>query len=255
MSGSSVYYMSNGSDLFISLNAINDTNEDVLEIKNFFSDQNFIIENFTLKNGYNITAQSIYQQFNKPYPSIQQYSTNNHQKDDEPQLAIPAHLIRKDGTDGSNTLIGTRRDDLLVGKKGNDILKGSQGNDMYLFSKGDGNDIIEDSYYKDAGNDTVRFDKGIKKEDISFTQDNNGNLNIKYSNIDSVTIKNQTDNNKKIEKIELNNGNFLQSTDMERIIQEMSAYAVDNGIDISSQNNVRNNEALMQIVTSGWQSA
>ena len=266
MSGSRVYYMSNGNDFFISLNPINDANEDVLEIKNFFSDQNFIIENFTLKNGYNITAESIYQQFNKPYPSIQ-YNTdnqngnlNNPQEEDEPQLAIPAHLRRKDGTDGSNTLIGTKKDDLLVGKKGNDILKGSQGNDMYFFSKGDGNDIIEDSYYedsyyKDAGDDTVRFDKGIKKEDISFTQDNNGNLNIKYSNIDSVTIKNQTDNNKKIEKIELNNGNFLQSTDIDRIIQEMSAYATDKGIDISSQDNIRNNEALMQIVTSGWQSA
>jgi len=58
-----------------------------------------------------------------------------------------------------------------------------------------------------------------------------------------------------IEKIELSNGSYLTNNDMSHIIQQMSAYASEKGISLSSNDVIQNNQALMQIVSSGWHNA
>ncbi|WP_405118281.1 calcium-binding protein [Pseudomonas leptonychotis] len=50
------------------------------------------------------------------------------------------------GGDGNDTLIGSAGDDFLAGGKGNDRLDGGSGGNRYLFAKGDGQDLIIDTY-------------------------------------------------------------------------------------------------------------
>ena len=50
------------------------------------------------------------------------------------------------GGDGNDTLIGGAGDDFLAGGKGSDRLDGGGGGNRYLFAKGDGQDVIIDTY-------------------------------------------------------------------------------------------------------------
>lgn len=67
--GSKVFYSSDGVNLKISTAKINSSNKDVLEVKNFFSDKNAIIEEFQISDYWTVTAESIYQAFGKTYPT------------------------------------------------------------------------------------------------------------------------------------------------------------------------------------------
>ena len=67
--GSKVFYSSDGVNLKISTAKINSSNKDVLEVKNFFSDKNAIIEEFQISDHWTVTAESIYQAFGKTYPT------------------------------------------------------------------------------------------------------------------------------------------------------------------------------------------
>jgi hypothetical protein len=48
-----------------------------------------------------------------------------------------------------------------------------------------------------------------------------------------VTVKNQDNNDTKIEKFELNDGSYLTNIDMDQIIQQLNAYKADNAISIT----------------------
>ncbi len=165
------------------------------------------------------------------------------------------------GGSGNDELYGNEGNDTLSGGIGSDWLQGGTGDDTYYVNSGDGHDNINDMEFNfwsfsfaEGGDDTLKFGVDVQKEDISFIM-NDGNLLIKYGDGDTIKIHGQSNDKQAIEKFELSDGSFITSDNIENIIQEMSAYATDKGIDMSSQDNIRNNEALMQIVTSGWQSA
>lgn len=46
-----------------------ENNNDIITIRDFFTNPNAIIENIELKNGYKFTAKEIYKSFGKTYPS------------------------------------------------------------------------------------------------------------------------------------------------------------------------------------------
>jgi len=165
------------------------------------------------------------------------------------------------GGSGNDELYGDIGNDILSGGTGYDWLQGGVGDDTYYVNSGDGRDNISDMQfdfwsfgYADGGNDTLKFGADVQKEDISFIM-NCGNLSIKYGDSDTVNINGQSNDARAIERFELSDGSFMTSDDMERIVQEVNSYAADNGICVWSNNTIQNNEALMQIVTSGWQSA
>ncbi|MEM7243589.1 MAG: calcium-binding protein [Pseudomonadota bacterium] len=58
-----------------------------------------------------------------------------------------------EGGDGNDHLTGKKGDDHFTGGKGNDNLKGDEGSDTYYWSKGDGNDVI-DEQFNARGEDT-----------------------------------------------------------------------------------------------------
>ncbi|GAB6069162.1 hypothetical protein JCM30760_02590 [Thiomicrorhabdus hydrogeniphila] len=152
------------------------------------------------------------------------------------------------GGSGNDQLYAQNGNDLLVGGTGQDILKGGNGDDVYGFTKGDGIDLIRDT----GGFDTIQFGEGVGKEDISFFMQN-ARLYLQYSDTDSVTIAGQSKDDNQIERIELNDGSYMTNADIDLIVQQMSAFASEKGIWKPDNNDIRNNEQMMQIVTSGWQ--
>lgn len=158
------------------------------------------------------------------------------------------------GMNGNDNINGGIGDDTIIGGAGNDTLQGAAGNDLYLFNAGDGIDEIQEL---GGINDCIKFGEGISKSDIGFFKDGD-NLIIDYGNIvgqDTVSIIAQYEStNKTIERIQLNDGSYLSNSDINALIQNMTAYAANNDIQISSINDVKNNADLMNLVATAWHS-
>lgn len=164
------------------------------------------------------------------------------------------------GDDGNDTLFGGLGKDYLYGGAGNDTLQGKQmgddlyggaGNDLYIFNVGDGVDTISD----EAGSDTISIN-GVTKDDIAIFMDSNNSLHIDYDTTaettDTIEILNQNTNT--IENIIV--GDYmLTSTTINQLIQDMSAYATENGITISSIEDVKANADLINMISNAWTDA
>ena len=82
-----------------------------------------------------------------------------------------------------------------------------------------------------------------------------GDLSIEYGNSDTITVSYYVSNTAyQIDKIELGNGNFITNSQINKIIQDINAYAKDNGITGISHDTIRNNQDMMNLVMSGWNS-
>ena len=134
-----------------------------------------------------------------------------------------------------------------------DVMEGGSGNDTYVFAQGCKDTIIRET----SGEDVILLSETRNSNNVVFYQNDN-NLVINYGIVhDDGTIIVEDyflNNGYKIEKIQLSNNEYLESSEIDSIIQNMNAYAAENGIQISSANDITNNDELMQLVTSGWQS-
>jgi Ca2+-binding RTX toxin-like protein len=54
-------------------------------------------------------------------------------------------IADRQSTNGNDTIDGTSLDDVLAGGTGNDVLNGWAGNDTYVYTRGDGNDVFDDT--------------------------------------------------------------------------------------------------------------
>ncbi|WP_447971535.1 calcium-binding protein [Nitrospira sp. M1] len=59
--------------------------------------------------------------------------------------ALSARVLAEAATDGDETIVGFETADVLTGGLGNDTLHGKKGSDTYVFTRGDGQDVIEDN--------------------------------------------------------------------------------------------------------------
>lgn len=157
------------------------------------------------------------------------------------------------GNNLSNTLYGEAGNDKLVGGNISDFLYGGAGNDTYIIRTNGGVDSITDT----SGNDTIAFQTGISKENIAIFLDSDDTLYIdygaEYADDDRVKVLNQSTNT--IENIVTADGSTLTNTQINQLIQDMSAYATENGITISSVEDVKANADLMNLVNSAWTTA
>jgi len=71
------------------------------------------------------------------------------------------------GTSGNDTIWGSGGADTINGGQGDDILKGREGGDTYVYSRGDGDDIIDETDNQ-QGTDTLLFSTGIIRSDVRF---------------------------------------------------------------------------------------
>ena len=94
------------------------------------------------------------------------------------------------GNDGDDTLHGDDGNDTLIGGAGNDRLEGGyDGADTYVFTKGHGQDIVDDfAEYLADGFDTLRFE-GAVSSDAIFTRSGHDLVVKAYGGEDQVRIK------------------------------------------------------------------
>ncbi|WP_155993847.1 Ig-like domain-containing protein [Sulfurovum sp. AR] len=165
------------------------------------------------------------------------------------------------GDAGNDDLVAGEGDDFLSGGTGTDYLEGEGGNDTYFFEIGDEDSTINDHKSgglfgmgtEDAGFDTVKFGEGITMNDISFFM-SYGDLHIQYGATDSIKINEQDNDDKKIERFELADGSYLTNDDVDLIIQQLNAYASDNGIFSLDNPLIQATADMMNIFTSAWKS-
>lgn len=161
------------------------------------------------------------------------------------------------GSDAKDLIFSGDSNDLLVGNKGNDLLEGGKGDDTYFFRKGDGQDRLLDY----NGNDTIVFDKGIKKEDIKFSLNLGTQLTIQYGINDKIVAsfghKNAIQgSDTTLEKIQLADGSFVTNADINKILQDVTAFTASHkGVDISNYTQATSNKDLVALVANSWHSA
>ena len=113
-------------------------------------------------------------------------------------LVLEGAAITGTGNGADNTLIGNSQNnvlrggagnDTLAGWRGNDLLQGGAGNDTYAFSRGDGQDTIDDL----EGNGKLHFSGDITRADLRYSLSGNDLvINVaRAGNVtsDSVTLK------------------------------------------------------------------
>ena len=79
---------------------------------------------------------------------------------------------------GNDRIYGGEGDDTITGGLGDDYLEGGTGADTYIWSKGDGNDVINtccDSEVSDVHNDIIIL-SNVDQDDLVFSQDDDGSL-------------------------------------------------------------------------------
>lgn len=75
------------------------------------------------------------------------------------------------GLEGNDTINGHDGDDTLIGGLGADYIDGGNGSDLYLWSKGDGNDSIDDNAISTTETDTL-FLQDVTSDDVVLTRAN-----------------------------------------------------------------------------------
>ena len=153
------------------------------------------------------------------------------------------------GLAGNDTISGLALNDTIIGGIGNDVLIGGAGNDTYIFNVGDAIDTITDSASSGVG-DLIKFGNLVDKNKVAFFKDSSGNFLLDYGNsigVDKVAVNNWNNTTNQIEKIQLNDGTFITNTDVNTIIQNMTAYATQHSITLTSVEDVKNNSEIMNL--------
>ena len=143
--------------------------------------------------------------------------------------------------------------DTIIGGSGNDLLYSFKGEKLYIFNQGDGNDTIRTTLCED----TIQFTEGITEDDIIFRTEGN-NLFIEFENQDTDSIKIENyllDDIYEVETLKFSDGTTISNSQINQIIQDMSAYATEQGITLSTVEDVKNNADLMNMVNSAWTEA
>ncbi|WP_228743175.1 calcium-binding protein [Marinobacter sp. F4218] len=187
--------MKSGDDLILRI----DGGPDQVTVKDFFIGGDAIIETLEFETGGQITSGQIYGAFglSEPTPVAGWSETISGTSIDDSDLigTQDADFIQGfngndvlDGQGAADRLVGGNGNDTLSGGTGNDLLLGGRGNDTYLFSKGEGQDTINNT---GGGYDILRF------EDITFSEVASGlmkygdNLVLQASGgSDTVTLEN-----------------------------------------------------------------
>ncbi|WP_161985058.1 calcium-binding protein [Agarivorans sp. Toyoura001] len=93
------------------------------------------------------------------------------------------------GGQGADDITAGEGDDILEGGEGNDRLTGGRGSDTYLFSKGDGQDIINAYDWSTMRHDVLQFGEGISEEQLTFEKTNDNLIISVDGSDDKVTVE------------------------------------------------------------------
>ena len=133
---------------------------------------------------------------------------------------------RLDGGTGNDKLWGGRGNDRLRGGVGADRLIGGEGADHYLFSRNDGQDIIQETdQTAGAQNDILKFNAGVDHDQLWFSRSRN-DLNIQIIGThDRITIDGwYSSPAKRIEVFQSGDNFSTTDTQVDLLVQAMAAF-------------------------------
>ena len=156
-----------------------------------------------------------------------------------------------DGDEGNDIIYGGDGDDYLDGNIGSDTMYGGSGDDIYVFSLNDGNDTLVDSGADATTSDQVLFGSDVLQSTVALFQSGQ-DLVIGYGSTDTITITDQFSADYGVENVQLDNGLYLTNADINTVIQQITAFAANNGITLTNIDSVRANQDLMNIIVNAW---
>lgn len=238
-------YHRSGDDLLVK---VDNSDTIMVRVKNWFEESSLRVSYIQPAGGYGISAAQIESMLVTDPASG--FATAVRGTNNDETLTGSTGADQLFGYDGNDQLIGSAGNDELSGGDGSDTLFGVLGNDTYSFRLGDGVDNITD----EAGSDTVAFGIDVSTDGFAVVK-TGSTLQIGYGANDQITLENYSDSTtgNRIESITLSDGSYMTDADINQLIQEMSAYAVSEGISLDSLADVRQNEELMTMVAGGWQ--
>jgi Ca2+-binding RTX toxin-like protein len=106
----------------------------------------------------------------------------------------------------------------VAGGAGNDVISAGYGDDIYQYAKGDGKDFIFDY----GGHDTLQI-TGVSRDDVSFKRKNN-DLFVDPEGDGFLRIQNWFKHHGRIELIEFDSGEVVNSDDIYRLVDSISRF-------------------------------
>ena len=228
INGYRLNFSSNGTDLSLSLGNMQDkNNNNIVTIKDFFANENSIIETIQLKNGYTITSEQIYQSFGKEYP-----------KDDSSNTTDPQP--------NENNLVGGNEDNKYIFSGGQKTVIDSGGNDTIKFTQ-DGNGLNFSTNGTDLTLNVYNHENDTITVKNFFTNPSNIIENFELKNGYTITSeqiyqsfgKEYPSNN--LETFGLSNATI------NKIVENLNSYSDDLGANLNYVGNAKNNFDIMQI--------
>ena len=228
INGYRLNFSSNGTDLSLSLGNIQDeNNNDIVTIKDFFANENSIVETIQLKNGYKFSAKDIYQSFGKEYP-----------KDDSSNTTDPQP--------NKNNLVGGNEDNKYVFSGGQKTVIDSGGNDTIKFTQ-DGNGLNFSTNGTDLTLNVYNHENDTITVKNFFTNPSNIIENFELKNGYTITSEQIYQSFGK----EYPSSNLeafgLSNTTINKIVENLNSYSDDLGANLNYVSNAKNNFDIMQI--------
>ena len=123
---------------------------------------------------------------------------------------------------------GNASNNTLVGNSGNNVLSGLGGNDSYQFSRGGGQDTVNDN---SGASDTMQFGVTINPLDLVISrQANDLRLSI-HGSSDQIIVQNwYVGTTNRTETIQAGNGQALLSAQVDQLIQAMAGFTAQTGL-------------------------
>jgi len=156
------------------------------------------------------------------------------------------------GWNGNDTLLGEQGDDVLVGGAGNDVLLGQSGSDTYVFAVGDGQDTIQNN---DSGTttDTISITSSTTRNQIWLGRAGDDLMISILQTSDSMRMEDwYADAAARIDRVQLNNGQVLNASSVNQLVNAMAAYTTANGLANSTISSTALPSSVQIAVNAAW---
>jgi Ca2+-binding RTX toxin-like protein len=151
---------------------------------------------------------------------------------------------------GNDTLIGGSGNDSLSGGQGVDAMTGNGGDDTYVFYRTGGQDTVQDS---SGASDKMQFTASINPLDLILERNANDLRISLYNSTDRVTIQNwYSGTTNQTETIQAGNGQTLQSTQVDQLIQAMASFSSQTGL-TWEQGIAQQSQNVQTVLAASWQ--
>jgi len=162
--------------------------------------------------------------------------------------------INGTGNELNNSIKGNAAANFLAGGTGNDVLTGGSGSDNYLFRRTDGKDTLTETAGVSGDIDTLKLTDGIATTEPVLVKQNN-DLYVFIDSGNYMRIVNEfQQTNYGIERLEVTDGHYITRSDIQNIVDTMSAINNNTGMDVMQKYNaMMADQQYQNILAQSWQ--